>query len=278
MFEVIEYLKEIEARKLHLARGYSSMFAFATEFLGYSEAEAHIRIQAARLIQTLPEVAAKIQSGELSLSVAAVAQSHFRKENLRRKEQGNSALNIQEKRKLIDLVTGATRREAEQNMNSHFAQPSMKTLHINATPELMDKIEKLLNLMAHKNFDRDIGKMIELLVDAELERFDLKLEKAMKSESENLKYEGGPVAPEVTKRSRYISRRTRRLVWAKFKGECSYQDPIAGKKCQSKHGIQVDHRLAFSKGGSNRSENLTLLCSGHNAWKGTRQVERAFDE
>lgn len=52
--EVIEYLKEIELRKLHLARGYSSMFAFATEFLNYSEAEAHIRIQASRLTQALP--------------------------------------------------------------------------------------------------------------------------------------------------------------------------------------------------------------------------------
>jgi hypothetical protein len=41
VIEVIEYLKEIETRELHLARGFSSMFAFATEFLGYSEAEAH---------------------------------------------------------------------------------------------------------------------------------------------------------------------------------------------------------------------------------------------
>lgn len=119
--EVIEYLKEIEVRKLHLARGYSSMFAFATDFLGYSEAEAHIRIQAARLTQTLPEVAEKIQSGELSLSVAAAIQSHFRKENIRRKEQGASSLSLHEKREVLDLVTGSSRRDAEHDLNIHFA-------------------------------------------------------------------------------------------------------------------------------------------------------------
>jgi hypothetical protein len=63
VIEVIEYLREIEVRRLHVARGFSSMFAFATDFLGYSEAEAHIRIQAARLTQALPEVADQIRSG-----------------------------------------------------------------------------------------------------------------------------------------------------------------------------------------------------------------------
>lgn len=126
--EVIEYLKEIENRKLHLARGFSSLFAFAIEFLGYSEAEAHVRIQAARLTQSLPDGKTLIESGELSLSVAASAQSHFRKENLRRKEGGKPVLNLQEKREALELVSGASRREAEQNLNIHFAQQSKRNI------------------------------------------------------------------------------------------------------------------------------------------------------
>jgi hypothetical protein len=98
----IDYLREIETRKLHLARGFSSMFAFATDFLGYSEAEAHIRIQAARLTQALPGVADQIRTGKLSLSVAASAQSHFRKENLRRKEKGQIVLSVQEKHEALE--------------------------------------------------------------------------------------------------------------------------------------------------------------------------------
>ena len=43
---VLDYLREVEARKLFLARGFSSLYAFCTEFLNYTEQEAQIRIQA----------------------------------------------------------------------------------------------------------------------------------------------------------------------------------------------------------------------------------------
>lgn len=293
--EVIQYLKEIERRRLHLERGYSSMFAFATVFLGYSEAEAHIRIQAARLTQSIPEATQFIESGELSLSVAASAQSHFRKENLRRKELGKPVLNIQEKREVLELVTGASRREAEHSLNIHFSQQSTKKLQFEAAPELMAKIERLMNLMAHKNFDRDLGRMVEILVDAELERYEHKngqswtlkeLEKpsldqrittteVAKANESNQQTLGNLMIDTkgISKRNRYIPRKTRTRVWANYKGECTYQDPLTGRKCQTKHGIQIDHKIAFSKGGTHSAENLTLLCASHNAWKGFRQVE-----
>lgn len=304
--EVIEYLKEIEVRKLHLARGYSSMFTFSVEFLGYSEAEAHIRIQAARLTQVLPEVSEKIQSGELSLSVAAATQSHFRKENIRRKEQGQPFLNVKEKREALELVTGSSRREAEQNLNIHFAQTSAKTLSFVVSPEVEEKINKLMDLMAHKNFDRDLGKMVELLVDAELERYERKhgtvqiklqaevpnqdlpkdgyLVKAQSGESLFQQSESAvetkttPKKPsgwrsQARHRNRYIPRNAKTLVWTKYKGQCTYQDPLTGKKCCSKHGIQIDHKLALAKGGRHQAENLTLLCAGHNSWKSDRLIE-----
>lgn len=282
--EVIEYLKEIESRKLHLARGYSSLFAFSTEFLSYSEAEAHIRIQAARLTQSLPEVKSLIEAGEISLSVAASAQSHFRKENLRRKEQGKPLLNVQEKREVLELLSDSSRREAEHNLNIHFAQQSKKSLSFQVSPELEEKIERLLNLMAHRNFDRDIGRMVELLVDAELEKYELKFET---EKSQNCSQ--GELASKLTieprhqnasklgyrsvTRKRYIPRKTRTLVWAKYQGKCSYRDPLTGNACRSEHGIQFDHKLALARGGDHRPENLTLLCSAHNAWKGSRRIE-----
>lgn len=265
--QVIEFLKEIEARKLHLARGYASMFAFATDFLGYSESEAHIRIQAARLTQALPEVKTLLESGEMSLSVAASAQSHFRKENLRRKEAGKPMLSLQEKREVIELVSGHSRREAEQNLNIHFAQEIGKRLSFEATPELLKKIERLMDLMAHKNFDRDLGKMVELLIDGELTRYEKRLKLSKPCVETSAKDETGP-SPD-----RYISRMTRALVWAKNKGRCTYQDPLTGKKCSSTHGLEVDHKLAVSKGGQNHSQNLTLLCRSHNNWKSARLVE-----
>ena len=80
--EVLRHLREVEQRGLYLTRGHSSMFAFCTEGLGYSEAEAYIRIQAMRLMRAVPTLEQKIESGEISLSVAAKAQSCFRRENV----------------------------------------------------------------------------------------------------------------------------------------------------------------------------------------------------
>lgn len=261
--EVIEYLKEIEFRKLHLARGYPSMFAFCTDFLGYSEAEAHIRIQAARLIQALPEVTNLIESGAMSLSVAATTQSHFRRENQRRKDLGQANLSVQEKREVLNLVSGQSRREAEQSLNTHFAQSSMKTLNFEANPALLQRIEKLMDLMAHKNFDRDLGTMIEILVEQELAKYEKKLG-SPKNEKLNTRF--------PTKETRYLPQKTKSLVWANHQGRCTYKDPATGRICGSKHGIQVDHQTPFSQGGTGEIQNLTLLCASHNQWKRNRRV------
>src|SRR5690606_13389360 len=67
--EVLRHLSEIERRKLFGRRGYSTLFEYAVRELKYSEAAAQRRILAMRLLNELPQVEEKIQSGELSLSV-----------------------------------------------------------------------------------------------------------------------------------------------------------------------------------------------------------------
>src|SRR5690554_6686662 len=71
--EVIDALEEIERRKLYLARGYSSLFSFCTEYLKYSASAAQRRIESMRLLKTLPkgskeEVKKKIETGNLNLT------------------------------------------------------------------------------------------------------------------------------------------------------------------------------------------------------------------
>ncbi len=86
------------------------MFAFCTEALGYSEAESHIRIQAMRLMSTVAMVEAKIESGELSLSVAARAQGCFRKVELSK----------QVKEEIVHSLVGKSTRQAERELAVHF--------------------------------------------------------------------------------------------------------------------------------------------------------------
>src|SRR5262249_5933173 len=73
---LLHYLQEVESRKLFAIRGYSSLFEYIVKALHYSEAAASERLAAMRLLKGLPEVEAKLVSGELTLTTAAKIQ-HF---------------------------------------------------------------------------------------------------------------------------------------------------------------------------------------------------------
>ncbi len=76
--EILHHLREVESRKLFSDLGYSSLFDYAVRELKYGEGQAGRRIQAMKLLNELPQLESKIQSGELSLSNLSQAQSYFR--------------------------------------------------------------------------------------------------------------------------------------------------------------------------------------------------------
>ncbi len=286
--QVIEYLKEIELRQLHLVMSYSSMFAFATEYLGYSEAEAHVRLQAARLAQVVPEVKDRLLSGELNLSVAAHAQSQFRKEDQRRKASGEKPLRREEKQEVLELVNNCSRRQAEEKLSTYFAGPSdLKEFKFKAPRELEQKLESLMDEYSHQNFDRDLGNLIEILVDHDLKRIEKRrngpVRKAQpKSQTTaatsantqaNTQAKSSPQASKKpgSKRTQ-ISITKKREVWSRSGKSCTFTDPISGKRCDATHALEFDHIIPLSKGGSNDLENLTILCDAHNRWKGANRV------
>lgn len=48
---------------------------------------------------------------------------------------------------------------------------------------------------------------------------------------------------------------------------CSYTDPRTGKRCSSRHLLQIDHVRPVHTGGSNAPSNLRALCAAHNRWR-----------
>lgn len=78
---VLLHLNEIERRKLHLALGYSSMFAFCTSGLGYSESDAGRRIQAARCIVRFPDVYGLLESNAVTIVTVSRVASILTAEN-----------------------------------------------------------------------------------------------------------------------------------------------------------------------------------------------------
>jgi hypothetical protein len=79
--ELIGHLAELDARRLHLAQGFGSLFAYCTEELRLSEHAAYNRIEAARLVRAFPAVLDRLAEGSLNLSTARLLAPHLRPDN-----------------------------------------------------------------------------------------------------------------------------------------------------------------------------------------------------
>jgi len=80
--EILRHLNEVERRKLHLKLGYSSLFVYCTEKLGYSESAAGRRIQAARCMRRFRLVERMVENNELSLSTVSLIAPILTAENI----------------------------------------------------------------------------------------------------------------------------------------------------------------------------------------------------
>ena len=79
--ELVGHLAELDARKLHVAEGYGSLFAYCTGPLRLAEHAAYNRIEAARLSRRFPAVLDLLSDGSLNLSTLRLLAPHLRPEN-----------------------------------------------------------------------------------------------------------------------------------------------------------------------------------------------------
>ncbi|MGZ5494954.1 MAG: HNH endonuclease, partial [Thermoanaerobaculia bacterium] len=70
--DLIASLAELDARRLYLGAGCSSLFTYCTQVLHLSEHAAYGRIEAARLARRLPEVISRPADGSLTLTAVCL--------------------------------------------------------------------------------------------------------------------------------------------------------------------------------------------------------------
>ena len=66
---------------------------------------------------------------------------------------------------------------------------------------------------------------------------------------------------------RAIPAAVRRQVWQRDGGRCSYVDRETGRRCNSRHLIEMDHLLPYALGGGADPENLRLVCRAHHRYR-----------
>jgi hypothetical protein len=80
---LVALLSEVDARKLYLGQGCSSLFTYCTQVLHLSEHAAYGRIEAARAARQHPLVLERLIAGELSLTAIGLLRQHLTAENCR---------------------------------------------------------------------------------------------------------------------------------------------------------------------------------------------------
>lgn len=277
LVEILEHIQEFERRRLYLSLGYPNLYAYLTKELGYSESAAFRRIESARFLYSNPELKPLVDQGRLTLTsiseirIAVRAQEKVTNKTVDRTEQVNLA------RAVIDC----SRKEA-QKILAH-SLPDYKPLEYERKQELVDggiqitlrltkpqrlKTDKAKDIMARTTSVQSTGLLLEKLCDFYLRKKDL----TVVPTTQRLNPRIETVRKISSQLRSSIPMANRRAVFRRDRGRCQFQGPD-GKLCGTTFGIEIDHILPVSRGGTNEVENLRCLCRAHNQWKADRVME-----
>ena len=117
--ELLTLLAEVDARRLYLGEGCSSLFAFCTRVLHLSEHAAYHRIEVARAARRFPIVLELVARGDVTLTTVAMLRPHLTQDN---------------HEALLSAARHKTKREVEHQIACLAPKPDAQTM-IRRVPE-----------------------------------------------------------------------------------------------------------------------------------------------
>jgi len=280
--EVVLYLNQIDQRKLYREAGYSSLFTYCREKLGYSEGAACRRITAARVLNSSPELYEMLREGKMSLcAIVQISKvvTPENKEEVIKESKGKSKLELQRVLSSFGELAKPKKESIRARRVSVTSPPDLfsdepasekeekrYSVTLELTEDEMSMVEE-----ARKNLGKREMKEV-LLKGAKL----INKKKAPKvtarpspegDESRAPSADGVTVDSEVKqalkKPSRYIPVAIQNEVRQRDNNQCTYCSPD-GHRCTERYRLQFDHIKPFALGGTHEADNLRLLCPAHN--------------
>jgi hypothetical protein len=106
--QLVAHLAELDARRLYLGAGKSSLFTYCRDVLGLSEDAAYNRVEAARASRLFPQVLERLVDGSLTVTSVRLLARHLTAEN---------------HRELLAAASHRSKREVEELIARHFPKP-----------------------------------------------------------------------------------------------------------------------------------------------------------
>ena len=248
---LLEFLAEIDRRRLYAVLGYTSLWEYVHKALQYSEAQTSDRVSSMRLMVKVPEVKAELESGKLTLTTTAKLGAHVRREKLKPEETIS----------LLHEISGKSSREVERLLVSQSTEQKKPDRIRPITSELtrisIDVDQEFLDLVQAVK-DKKGNPALSLQ-----EVFRIAMRKYVKKAS--LRAPEVRVAPpKKAAKSRYIPAAIKAVVRARSGDRCEYVEVKTKRRCEGRSGLEFDHIKPFANGGEHTEENLRHYCRAHN--------------
>jgi HNH endonuclease len=283
----LDHIVELDRRKL--SAQYPSLRAFLLAEMNLEEWRAERLIRAARLLGRFPELREKLWTGALNLSLLELALGYGHREKL----------SEQDLWECFEAVSGKTCKSARQELARRYPAAEkdlprdrvrpltedLSELHCVVRTSFLEILDDVRGILAHSHPGAKIGELLEVMGTEYRTRHHPE-EKAMRAQARaqaKMVKEGaekGPVenssesrsevteTPALTRvgsqtEARVISQSMAHELVLRDGYQCRFVDPVTGKRCESRQGLERDHIIAWADGGSTTLANARYLCILH---------------
>ena len=155
--DVLLHVIEVDRRQIYFDFNCSSLFAYMTEVMGYSNGPAQRRIDAARLSYEVPQLVETIESGALNLDQVRLMQQSIRQVV----KESHTPVTTEQKIQVLNEIVGKSLAESEVIVASSFDVKIKKSvriqrqadesvrMEISFSKEQWAKLEEMRMLLSH---------------------------------------------------------------------------------------------------------------------------------
>jgi hypothetical protein len=296
--QLVAHLAEFDARRLHLAAGFSSLFAYCCEVLRLSEHESYNRIEAARAARRFPMIVERLADGSLNLTNLRLLTSHLTLENHRRlldevvgrgrREVEELVARVSPRTDVATTIRRVPRRQVPGSVPEPKAPSVPKTETLHTTPLESAPAVTLIELRKRQpvvvlapgryeiRFTVSAATREKLRAAEDLLRhaipdgdtaeiIDRALTVLIDSllKSKTAATHRARTARSATPGSRHVPAAVRRAVWLRDGARCAFVAP-GGRRCNARAFLEFHHLEPYAVGGAATTENIALRCRAHN--------------
>jgi hypothetical protein len=297
--ELIALLAEMDARKLYLAEGYSSLFVYCTRCLHLSEHAAYGRIEAARAARRFPLSLELLADGSISLTTVCLLAGHLTPDNHRdvlEAARHKTKREVEEQvaaLRPLPAVASLMRRlphpkdpqapprpatqptePAPQSTAAYVEAPGYSPLVPSAQPVMRPlsperyKVQVTINRETHDKIRKIQTLLRHVIPNGDLANIldravTLLLQDVERRRLATVDRPSHALPSNV--HGRHVPAAVKREVWARDDGRCAFIGTRG--RCDERGFLEFHHVIAFADGGPTTADNLQLRCRAHNAYE-----------